>query len=421
MPLLSSISLSPLCATVQSKQVKPSMANLSKNLLFSLLFISLLSLLLFLLPPPPSSHHHHHHHFSLPSSTSTFPPPPKIAYFISGTDNDGGRIFRLLKAIYHPRNHYLLHLDRRSSKDQRDELARMVASVPVFVDADNVNVIERANSVREEGPSSLALVLHGAAILLRSRRDWDWFVNLDASDYPLISQDDFLHVLSFAPRDFNFIEHTSNTSWKEYQRIMEVIVDPGLYLASKGRMFTGNKKRTLPNAYRFFTGSPHVILSRKLVEFAILGWDNLPRKLLLFFSNTKYSQRDYFQTLACNSKDFSKTVVNSNLRFTVYEDDPPDLSVTDLEKMLSSGAAFAGNFRANNPVLDKIDSLVLHRTAGMILPGGWCLGGRGRGRDPCQLWGDMSILRPGPASKKFEKLLLSLMSNITFHSNQCVR
>ncbi|KAF5959467.1 hypothetical protein HYC85_000676 [Camellia sinensis] len=167
------------------------MANLSKNLLFSLLFISLLSLLLFLLPPPPSSHHHHHHHhFSLPSSTSTFPPPPKIAYFISGTDNDGGRIFRLLKAIYHPRNHYLLHLDRRSSKDQREELARMVASVPVFVDADNVNVIERANSVREEGPSSLALVLHGAAILLRSRRDWDWFVNLDASDYPLISQDE---------------------------------------------------------------------------------------------------------------------------------------------------------------------------------------------------------------------------------------
>lgn len=297
----------------------------------------------------------------------------------------------------------------------------MVASVPVFVDADNVNVIERANSVREEGPSSLALVLHGAAILLRSRRDWDWFVNLDASDYPLISQDDFLHVLSFAPRDFNFIEHTSNTSWKEYQRIMEVIVDPGLYLASKGRMFTGSKKRTLPNAYRFFTGSPHVILSRKLVEFAILGWDNLPRKLLLFFSNTKYSQGDYFQTLACNSKDFSKTVVNSNLRFTVYDDDPRDLSVTDLEKMLSSGAAFAGNFRANDPVLDKIDSLVLHRTAGMILPGGWCLGGRGRGRDPCQLWGDMSILRPGPASKKFEKLLLSLMSNITFHSNQCVR
>ncbi|KAF5956805.1 hypothetical protein HYC85_004030 [Camellia sinensis] len=188
-------------------------------------------------------------------------------------------------------------------------------------------------------------------------------------------------------------------AFERYQRITEVIVDPGLYLVSKGRMFTGNKKRTLPNAYRFFTGtlltllfhsmltwnrvwwsdagSPPLILSRKLVEFAILRWDNLLRKLLLFFSNIKYSQGDYFQTHACNSKDFSKTVVNSNLRFTVYDDNPRDLSVTDLKKMLSSGAAFAGNFRANDPVLDKIDSL--HSTAGMILPGGWCLGGRGRG------------------------------------------
>ncbi|CAL5398119.1 unnamed protein product [Camellia sinensis] len=339
------------------------------------------------LPPPPpsssssSSSSHHHHHFSLPSnlpsSSTTFPPPPKIAYFISGTDDDGARFFRLLKAIYHPRNHYLLHLDGRSSKDQRDELARLVGSVPVFVDADNVNVIERANSVREERPSSLALVLHGGAIMWRSRRDWAGllisvpritlsflrtaFSRWEKPSIHVATCADFLHVL-----------------WKEYQRITEVIVDPGLYLVSKGRMFTGNKKRTL-NAYRFFTGSPPLILSRKLVEFAILRWDNLLRKLLLFFSNIKYSQGDYFQTHACNSKDFSKTVVNSNLRFTVYDDDPRDLSVTDLKKMLSSGAAFAGNFCANDPVLDKIDSLVLHRTAGMILPGGCCLGGRGRG------------------------------------------
>ncbi|CAL5401296.1 unnamed protein product [Camellia sinensis] len=349
------------------------MANLSKNLLFSLL--------LSLLPLPPSSSSsssssssHHHHHFSLPSnlpsSTTTFPPPPKIAYFISGTDDDGARFFRLLKAIYHPRNHYLLHLDGRSSKDQRDELARLVGSVPVFVDADNVNVIERANSVREERPSSLALVLHGAAILLRSRRDWAGLL----ISVPRITLS-FLRTIFFTSCPLHQGILTSRAY--EYQIITEVIVDPGLYLVSKGRMFAGNKKRTLPNAYRFFTGSPPLILSRKLVEFAILRWDNLLRKLLLFFSNIKYSQGDYFQTHACNSKDFSKTVVNSNLRFTVYDDDPRDLSVTDLKKMLSSGAAFAGNFRANDPVLDKIDSL--HRTAGMILPGGWCLGGRGRG------------------------------------------
>lgn len=39
------------------------------------------------------------------------------------------------------------------------------------------------------GASALAVTLHGAAVLLRLGMNWDWFVTLDASDYPLITQD----------------------------------------------------------------------------------------------------------------------------------------------------------------------------------------------------------------------------------------
>jgi hypothetical protein len=35
----------------------------------------------------------------------------------------------------------------------------------------------------------VANTLHAAAILLRDGGDWDWFINLSASDYPLVSQD----------------------------------------------------------------------------------------------------------------------------------------------------------------------------------------------------------------------------------------
>lgn len=59
----------------------------------------------------------------------------------------------------------------------------------MFVAAENVNVIEKADAVNEEGSSPLGLVLHGAAVLLKWKKDWDWFVNLDASDYPIIPQD----------------------------------------------------------------------------------------------------------------------------------------------------------------------------------------------------------------------------------------
>lgn len=165
------------------------------------------------------------------------------------------------------------------------------------------------------------------------------------------------------------------------------------------------------------SGSPHVILSRNLVEFSILGWDNLPRTLLLYFTNIKLSQKGYFQTLACNSKEFTSTVINSTLQFTAEK--LPSLNLADLKKMLMSGTAFAGNFLPNDPVLDLIDSMVLHRSQGMISPGGWCLGRRGRGRDPCGQWGDINILRPGPAARRFENLLLRLMENSTFQLNRC--
>ena len=46
-----------------------------------------------------------------------------------------------------------------------------------------------------EGSTSLASVLHGAAALLRYSKEWDWFINLVASDYPLITQDGNLSSL----------------------------------------------------------------------------------------------------------------------------------------------------------------------------------------------------------------------------------
>lgn len=343
---------------------------------------------------------------------------------MSGSLGDGLRILRLLSAVYHPRNRYLLHLDRRAPQAQREELAIAVASVAAFAAAGNVDVIGKAEFSDSDGSTRVAAELRGAAILLRRWKDWEWFVNLAASDYPLITQDDFLHVLSYLPSDFNFIEHTSDIGWKEYQRMLPVVVDPGLYLAAKRQIFYGSRKRPLPNAFKFFTGSPAVILSRKFIEFAVLGWDNLPRTLLLYFSNMKSSHRGYFHTLACNSKEFRHTVVNSDLRFIAW-DNPPrkqprSLRLSDFNRMIASGAAFAGNFLTNDTLLDKIDVSILHRSESRIAPGGWCLGRDGGGRDPCNIWGDADVLRPGPGAKRLEKLLLKMMANATFQSNLCI-
>jgi protein xylosyltransferase len=50
-------------------------------------------------------------------------------------------------------------------------------------------MITKANLVTYRGPTMVTNFLHAAAILLKEYGDWDWFINLSSSDYPLVTQD----------------------------------------------------------------------------------------------------------------------------------------------------------------------------------------------------------------------------------------
>lgn len=117
------------------------------------------------------------------------PSLPTFAYLMSGTQGDGTRIQRLLKAAYHPRNYYLLHLDLEASDAERLELAKFAKSEAVIKEFKNVMVVGKANLVTHKGPTMIASTLHAVSIFLKQATDWDWFINLSASDYPLVSQD----------------------------------------------------------------------------------------------------------------------------------------------------------------------------------------------------------------------------------------
>ncbi|KHN31980.1 Xylosyltransferase 1 [Glycine soja] len=128
---------------------------------------------------------------------------------------DGAAVTRVLLALYHPNNRYVVHLDLESSPEERSDLVRFVEGHALFKRFGNVRVIKKANLVTYRGPTMVANTLHAAAILLRELGDWDWFINLSASDYPLVTQDDLLHTFSYLPRDLNFSDHTSDIGWKE--------------------------------------------------------------------------------------------------------------------------------------------------------------------------------------------------------------
>ncbi|CAM8999555.1 unnamed protein product [Rhodiola kirilowii] len=91
--------------------------------------------------------------------------------------------------------------------------------------------------VTYRGPTMVANTLHACAILLKQNKEWDWFINLSASDYPLVTQDDLIYTFKDLSRDMNFIEHTSTLGWKEEKRAMPLVVDPGLYLSKKSDIY----------------------------------------------------------------------------------------------------------------------------------------------------------------------------------------
>jgi hypothetical protein len=60
---------------------------------------------------------------------------------------------------------------------------------PMFSQVGNVRVIAKGDLVTYKGPTMVACTLHAVAILLKEGLEWDWFINLSASDYPLMTQD----------------------------------------------------------------------------------------------------------------------------------------------------------------------------------------------------------------------------------------
>ncbi|KAK9091721.1 hypothetical protein Sjap_024898 [Stephania japonica] len=287
------------------------------------------------------------------------PHPPAFAYYISGGRGHKDRIVRLLLAVYHPRNRYLLHLGSDATEEERVQLAQAVRGVVSVRAFGNVDVMGKPDAQTYMGASNVAAMLRAAAVLLRIDSGWDWFINLSAMDYPLITQD----------------------------------------------------------------GSPWLTLSRSFLEFCVLGWDNLPRTLLMYFTNVILSQEGYFHSVICNSAEFQNKTVNADLRYVVW-DNPPKmephfLNYTDYDQMVQSGAAFARQFQKDDAVLNMIDSRILKRGHNRATPGAWCTGRNSWWMDPCSKWGDVNVINPGPEAEKLGDSMKRLLDDWKLGLKSC--
>ncbi|KAF8672589.1 hypothetical protein HU200_049276 [Digitaria exilis] len=403
-----------------------------RELLLSAAFTALLVASILLLPSlllrgagaGPKSWH------SLSSCDDGEPPryPVSFAYLISASSGDAARAARLLAALYHPANSYLLHLDREAPAEEHRLLAELVSGRGVYARAGNVWIVGRPNLVTYRGPTMLTTTLHAVALLLRLRRRWDWFVNLSASDYPLVTQDDLMEAFAGLPRDLNFIQHTSHLGWKIKKRARPVILDTALYEDGRAELIrpvniTTNLRR-FPTAFKLYTGSAWTMLSRSFAEYVTMGWDNLPRTLLLYHANIISSPEFYFQTVACNSRRFRNTTVNHDLHFIRWDNPPKQhplyLTAKDYRRMLLSGVPFARKFKRDDPVLDRIDRDILRRREpGQFAYGGWCSEeGVALCANPQEL-GRKGAVKAGAGSRRLKALLSKTLSPRNFRKQQC--
>ncbi|CAK9138235.1 unnamed protein product [Ilex paraguariensis] len=346
------------------------------------------------------------------------PSVPRFAYLISGSKGDLEKLWRTLQALYHPWNYYVVHLDLESPAEERLELSCRVEKNPIFAKVGNVYMITKANIVTYRGPTMVSNTLHACAILLKKTKEWDWFINLSASDYPLVTQDDLLSTFRDLNREINFIGHTSRLAWKENKRAMPLMIDPGLFQTTKSDLFWVTPQRTLPTAFKLFSGSAWMVISRSFAEYTIWGWDNLPRTLLMYYTNFVSSPEGYFQTVICNAPEFVHTVVNHDMHYIAWDvppkQHPRTLSVNDTSRMIRSGAPFARKFKQNDPALGKIDKILLGRKKGNFTPGGWC-----SGEPHCSKVGDPTKLEPGPGAERLRLLIDRILSPANLRKRQC--
>ncbi|XP_030516464.1 beta-glucuronosyltransferase GlcAT14A [Rhodamnia argentea] len=361
--------------------------------------------------------------FNLRKTNSSY--PVTFAYLISASQGDVPKLKRLLKALYHPGNYYLVHMESGAPASERQEVAKFVSRDPVFGVVGNVWVVGKPNLVTYRGPTMLGTTLHAMAMLLRTCR-WDWFINLSASDYPLVTQDDLMQAFSEVPKDVNFIQHASRLGWKFNKRAKPIIIDPGLYSSNKSELWWVIKQRTLPTAFKLYTGSAWMVLSRSFSEYSIAGWENLPRTLLLYYANFVSSPEGYFQTLVCNSEDYKNTTANNDLHYITWDTPPKQhprsLGLRDYRKMVLSNRPFARKFKQDDPVLSKIDRELLKKRRGEFAYGGWCSGttNGGKPRRTCSNLQSMDYgLRPGLGARRLKTLLSRVLSVRNFNKRQC--
>jgi hypothetical protein len=207
---------------------------------------------------------------------------------------------RLFKAIYHPANHYLIHVDKRSGAGLHAEIRDFLSAYP------NASLLKSEKAIWG-GYSLVDAELRGIKELLKMGSKWEFFINLSAQDFPLKSQA-YMHNFLAKHRGENFLKVSNQAQVRPdtMSRVEYFVRESGDDIIN-----TPVVKRPFLRGVTPYIGNQWMILSRKFCEFV----SESPEvdRFRKFYENTFIADEGFFQTVIMNTS-YKGTIVNDDKR-----------------------------------------------------------------------------------------------------------
>jgi hypothetical protein len=246
-----------------------------------------------------------------------------------------GQFKRLFRALYHPANYYLVHVDKRSGVGLQTEIQDFLSS---FANAS----LLKSQSILWGGYSMVDAELRGIEELLKISSEWAFFINLSAQDFPLKSQ---THIQDFLSRnigrDFIKVANQRKIRPDTLYRIENYCIE-----FSK-RILRTPIKRPYLRGVTPYIGNQWMILSRKFCEY--ICYSPEVKRFKGFYRHTFIPDEGFFQTVIMNT-NYKGTIVNDDKRTIVWVPigtiklRPKDFISKDAEFLLASQGLFARKF-----------------------------------------------------------------------------
>ena len=210
---------------------------------------------------------------------------------------------RLFKAIYDPKNQYLIHVDKRAGTELQENILAFTTRFP------NAHLLSSQNVVWG-GYSMVDVELRGIKELLRLDANWDFFVNLSGQDFPLKSQLVIQNFLKKNPgKSFIKISDQVKNRPNTLNRINN-------YFQESENGFSGTPyKRPFLAGVTPYIGGQWKILSRDCCEF--ISSSPKVAKFRKFYRHTLIADESFFQTVLMNT-GFSGKVIDNDKRAIIW-------------------------------------------------------------------------------------------------------